>query len=106
MVDGKLSQWAYLSSVDACYQRYRAKHAQRHPSLPAVTVDHFDFFAFHSPYNKLVQKGFGRFLYIDSKGCLDREEFASVREFRDMAVEQSYESRELEAAYRALSSSR
>ena len=106
MVDGKLSQWAYLSSVDVCYQRYKQKFALKHPEKSNITVDHFDFFAFHSPYNKLVQKGFGRLLYVDSLTAFDEDQFSSVRGFRNVPVDDSYESRELEAAYRTLSNSR
>ena len=107
-MDGKLSQWAYLSSVDTCYQRYKAKYAAKHPEAAALTVDHFDYFAFHSPYNKLVQKGFARFLFVDSRAAGDEEneKYSSVKNFKDMSVQDTYESRELEAAYRALSSSR
>ena len=108
MVDGKLSQWAYLSSVDTCYERYRAKYAAKHPEASAVTVDHFDYFAFHSPYNKLVQKGFARFLYVDSMADKvgDDAMYSDVQCFKDMAVQDTYESRDLEAAYRTLSNSR
>ena len=72
-MDGKLSQWAYLSSVDACYQRYKAKYAAKHLDEAVLTVDHFDYFAFHSTYNKLVQKGFGRFLFVDSREVGEEE---------------------------------
>lgn len=106
MVDGKLSQWAYLSSVDKCYERYRAKYAAKNPKATAVTVDHFDFFAFHSPYNKLVQKGFARFLYMDAMAAKDDAMYSDVKCFSDMPVQETYESRDLETAYRTLSNSR
>lgn len=106
MVDGRLSQWAYLSSVDTCYQRYKEKYAKKNPKGGLVTVDHFDFFAFHSPYNKLVQKGFGRLLYIDSLTAFHEDQYTSVRGFQNVPIEESYENRELEAAYRILSNSR
>ena len=122
MVDGKLSQWAYLSSVDTCYQRYKEKWGNKYPTLDAITVDHFDYFAFHSPYNKLVQKGFARFLYVDlmtlkadatateaatvGAGDGSDEMFKDVVSFKSMPVQDTYESRELEAAFRSLSNSR
>ena len=108
LVDGKLSQWAYLSSVDTCYQRYKAKYAAKHLDEAAITVDHFDYFAFHSPYNKLVQKGFGRFLFVDSRevGEAGNDKYSTVKQFQSMSVQDTYESRDLEAAYRALSNSR
>ena len=56
-VDGKLSQWAYLSSVDECYKAYKKKYLKHYDDSRKLTLSHFDYFAFHSPYNKLVQKG-------------------------------------------------
>ena len=108
MVDGKLSQWAYLSSVDTCYQRYKANYSKKNPAQAPINVDHFDYFAFHSPYNKLVQKGFGRLFYVDSMGpeSVNDEKYSSVKSLRELPTEESYESRELEAAYRSLSNSR
>jgi len=100
-VDGKLSQWAYLSSVDTCYQRYSQKHAIRFPSAAPVTVDHFDFFAFHTPYNKLVQKGFSRILFMDAR----RNPTTAPSElvpFLETPLDQTYESREVEAATRTV----
>ena len=120
MVDGKLSQWAYLSSVDTCYRRYKEKYSAKNPTRQAINVDHFDYFAFHSPYNKLVQKGFARFLYVDlmtlssdnkataggGGGGSSDEMFSEVVTFKSMPEQDTYESRELEAAFRSLSNSR
>ena len=116
MVDGKLSQWAYLSSVDTCYRRYKEKYCAKYPTRDAINVDHFDYFAFHSPYNKLVQKGFARFLYVDlmtssndntaAGGEGSDVMFSEVVSFKSMPVQDTYESRELEAAFRSLSNSR
>jgi hydroxymethylglutaryl-CoA synthase len=118
MVDGKLSQWAYLSSVDMCYRRYKDKYSVKHPTQAVINVDHFDYFAFHSPYNKLVQKGFARFLYVDlmtlssdttsaaGAGAGSDDISKDVISFKAMPVQETYESRELEAAFRTLSNSR
>lgn len=106
LVDGKLSQWAYLSSVDNCYKRYKAKYAQRYPDAAAVTAAHFDYFAFHSPYNKLVQKGFARLFYMDSLSAPDSPELAPLAAYKDMPIEESYESRDLENACRSVANTR
>jgi len=98
-VDGKLSQWAYLSSVDTCYQRYKEKHAAKHGGAP-VTLEHFDFFAFHAPYNKLVQKGFLRLAYLDARAA-GHSAPAHMQEFVELPLQDTYESRELETATRA-----
>lgn len=99
-VDGKLSQWAYLNSVDMCYQRYKAKHAAKHGGA-AVTLGHFDFFAFHAPYNKLVQKGFLRLAFGDARDAGAASAADSMKAFVDMPLQDTYESRELETALRA-----
>jgi hydroxymethylglutaryl-CoA synthase len=98
--------------VDTCYARYKAKHAKRNPGAAPVDIDHFDYFAFHTPYNKLVQKGFARLMYVDSVdaaaaagGDADAK-FESVRQFVSMPVQETYESRDVETAYRNLSASR
>jgi hydroxymethylglutaryl-CoA synthase len=111
-VDGKLSQWAYLSSVDTCYERYKQKYAARHGKT--VTSQHFDYFAFHSPYNKLVQKGFNRIVYCDfiaemndakAGGVIDEKSvspnFRDLMRFDGMKREDSYDSRDLENAVKA-----
>lgn len=77
-VDGALSQWAYLSSVDTTYTRYKAKYAARNPSAAPLSTTHFDFFAFHSPYNKLVQKGFARMSYMDFVHSLGKDGAAAA----------------------------
>ena len=107
-MDGKLSQWAYLSSVDTCYQRYKEKYAKKHSEDGSlINVDHFDYFAFHSPYNKLVQKGFARLLFIDSlTASEENEEFKSVGIYKDMPMNETYESKEVESAFKAISNSR
>jgi hydroxymethylglutaryl-CoA synthase len=103
-VDGKLSQWAYLSSVDQCYLRYAQKHAGRNPGNAPVTVDHFDYFAFHTPYNKLVQKGFSRIIYMDMRrGVGSASASTDLAPYAATPLEQTYESREIEAAARAAS---
>lgn len=103
-VDGKLSQWAYLHSLDTCYQRYKTKYAVKNGCQAAdITLQHFDYFALHSPYNKLVQKGVARLMYADFRDRPDGEEFASVQNFKDMDMQESYDSRDLENAFRDLS---
>jgi hydroxymethylglutaryl-CoA synthase len=116
-VDGKLSQWAYLSSVDMCYSRYIEKYARRHgPDAPKIDLSHFDHFSFHSPYNKLAQKGFARLFYVDfankmaaaggDMSALESSEFAAAVPFKDVPQADSYENRDIEAAFKTISSER
>lgn len=60
VVDGKLSIQCYLSALDNCYRLYRQKYQRRSPEAPAIDLDHFDAFVFHTPYCKLVQKSLAR----------------------------------------------
>lgn len=102
-VDGKLSQWAYLSSVDMCYKRYKEKHSRRTPGGSDITVNHFDYCCFHSPYNKLVQKGFTRLIYSDFISHPTDPKYAMLLPFQNMSIEETYESKDVETACRALS---
>ncbi len=74
-VDGHLSNACYLRALDFCYLGYARKfqktfgmsilfhtfYCSGHP----FTSNDFDFAVFHAPYNKLVQKSFGRYAWQD-----------------------------------------
>ncbi|KAJ8601572.1 hypothetical protein CTAYLR_005222 [Chrysophaeum taylorii] len=57
-VDGKLSQACYLSSVDRCWGLLNRK--------AGCSLETFDYYCFHAPYNKLVQKGLARLVLADA----------------------------------------
>ena len=66
-VDGPLSIECYLSALDICYERYRAKfNLQRSKgqvgdiSEEEFSLDNFDAIMFHTPFCKIVQKSLGR----------------------------------------------
>ncbi len=63
-VDGKLSVTCYLRALDNCYQRYLTKFSKK-LQKPKQTVQDIDYFCFHSPYTKLVQKSFARLALQD-----------------------------------------
>lgn len=65
-VDGPLTQTSYPGALEKCYDHFRIKESKRKGGkgdLKDVTVDDFDYFAFHSPYGKLVQKGYARLVH-------------------------------------------
>lgn len=114
-VDGKLSQWAYLSSVDTCYARYLSKYENRYGSK--IDLSHFDYFTFHSPYNKLAQKGFARLFYVDfmnklkecagdSCAALEASGFGPAIPLKDIEQKDSYESRDVENVFKIISNER
>ena len=92
-VNGGLSQKCYLQALDDCYTRYVAKRkaVAGEDSCIAST----DYFLFHSPYNTLVQKSFGRLAFLDlATGCLEdpKKEFTK---WLDMPLDETYEEKDL-----------
>ncbi|CAG8652357.1 10355_t:CDS:2, partial [Acaulospora morrowiae] len=70
----------------------------RNPDLKA-----FDYFLFHAPYCKLVQKSFGRLFYNDFIRNPENPIFNSVQQFRDMNAEEALRSKDVEKAFIAIS---
>ena len=62
VVDGKLSIQCYLNALDQCYKRYGEKAA---PLGTRYNIEDADFYCFHSPFTKLVQKSFARLVLQD-----------------------------------------
>lgn len=91
-VDGPETLYAYLGSVDHAYDAFRSKYAKKaatlglpvkelpNPSEPrsCFSLDDVDYVVLHSPYSKLVQKGFARLLFNDFLVHPENEAFASV----------------------------
>ena len=50
--------------TDICYERYKEQYFKETTNGP-FTVEAADWFAFHSPFCKLVQKGFARLMLSD-----------------------------------------
>uniref|UniRef100_A0A182SSX9 Hydroxymethylglutaryl-CoA synthase n=1 Tax=Anopheles maculatus TaxID=74869 RepID=A0A182SSX9_9DIPT len=103
VVDGKLSIQCYLSALDACYQLYRKKFAERHPDIVTpVTLDTFDAMIFHSPYCKLVQKSLARIGLNDFMlATADQRAklFQGLEQFEKVRLEDTYFDRDVEKAF-------
>ncbi|XP_052861394.1 hydroxymethylglutaryl-CoA synthase 1 [Anopheles cruzii] len=105
VVDGKLSIQCYLSALDACYQLYRKKFAERHPEPGAepVTLDTFDALIFHSPYCKLVQKSLARIGLNDFVLATPDQRAARFpglgQQFDSVRLENTYFDRDVEKAF-------
>jgi len=100
-VDAALSIRCYLSSLDACYAKYRAKAAAR--DQKPINLDSFDGLLFHTPYCKLVQKSLAR-LALNDFISLSKEEKSvhpHMEKFHDVSLENSYFDREVEKAFMA-----
>ena len=63
IVDGKLSIQCFLRSLDTCYAGFRARYKAKHKS--DFSLDTGDFYMFHSPFTKLVQKSVARLMFND-----------------------------------------
>lgn len=99
-VDGPETIQTYLGALDRAYDAYRAKAAKAKAgklsaangvngsaaSGPAgAKVEDFDYTIFHSPYGKLVQKGFGRLVFNDYLSDPTNPAYASIPEsFKDL----------------------
>lgn len=98
-VNGSLSQTCYLRALDDCYTRFVKKSRDIRGVDSTVTAS--DYFLFHSPYNKLVQKSFGRLIFQDmSSGKLDS---TPVEKWLSMPTEKTYEDKDLENLLKKLS---
>ncbi|CAL0312690.1 unnamed protein product [Lupinus luteus] len=99
VVDGKLSQTCYLMAVDTCYKHLSHKY-EKLEGKP-FTLNDAEYFVFHSPYNKLVQKSFARLVFNDYlKDPSSVDEFAKEKlgPFATLSGDESYQSRDLEKA--------
>ena len=113
MVDGKLSQSAYLTAVDECWSGLKSKLDLYAGELglvsPRTSLDTYSYACLHSPYNKLVQKGFARMLNADLIAEPKRPEWANDEEAQRWALvppKKSVDDREAEKPLRRLSEAR
>ncbi|WFD30525.1 hydroxymethylglutaryl-CoA synthase [Malassezia sp. CBS 17886] len=117
VVDGPETLQTYLGSVDMAYDAFRNKYSKLAadkalPLTPSTTSDDpcasfairdVDYVVMHSPYGKLVQKGFARMLYNDFLADPKNPAFESVpAEFRDLERQSTIVNKDVEKAFIAL----
>lgn len=117
-VDGPETLQTYLGSLDKAYDAYRKKVATfaarqadasaasdtqvNGTALSKTSLDDFDYAILHSPYSKLVQKGFGRFLYNDYLSDPKNEKYASIPEnFAQLDRKSTITNKDVEKAFAA-----
>jgi len=85
LVDGALSQVAYIQAVDSCYQGTMSKLERIDGTDLHDVRSAFDHMAFHAPYNKLVQQSLRRLIFNDALRAaqrgVDKAEFASLAQW-------------------------
>ncbi|XP_057419275.1 hydroxymethylglutaryl-CoA synthase-like [Lotus japonicus] len=99
VVDGKLSQTCYLMALDNCYKSLSLKY-EKFEGKPFSLAD-AEYFVFHSPYNKLVQKSFARLVFNDflkNTSFVDEAAKEKLGPFATLSGDESYQSRDLEKA--------
>ncbi|GMH29807.1 hypothetical protein Nepgr_031650 [Nepenthes gracilis] len=99
VVDGKLSQTCYLTALDSCYKRFCINYEKIQGKQ--FSLNEANFFAFHSPYNKLVQKSFARLFFNDflrNASSVDEDAVGKLAPFSTLSKDESYQSRDLEKA--------
>ncbi|KAF5800723.1 putative hydroxymethylglutaryl-CoA synthase [Helianthus annuus] len=99
VVDGKLSQTCYLMALDSCYTGYCQKYEKLQGKQ--FSMADADYFVFHSPYNKLVQKSFARLVFDDvarNASSVDESAKEKLGPFTSLKGDESYQSRDLEKA--------
>ena len=112
-VDGALSQLCYYEALEDCYTRFCQKmESSTSSSFDATTPD---YFVFHAPYNKLVQKSYGRLFFVDARRQHARAtaDVAATtngastpllkEEWLTMDMKDTYTDRELETALKKVS---
>lgn len=105
VVNGALSQVCYYRALEDVYQRFADKMAQH--SADGFDATTPDFFCFHAPYNKLVQKSYARLFLMDAKRCREGEEEKKeqevLHEWIDKPVDDTYTDKALEKKLKELS---
>lgn len=62
-VDGNFSLDCYFKALESCYENFVKKHQL--VNKQNVSLDDFDFFCFHSPFAKMVEKAFIQLVSYD-----------------------------------------
>jgi hydroxymethylglutaryl-CoA synthase len=71
-VDGALSQVCYYQALEDVYRRFCEK-MEKNTGCARYEATTADYFCFHAPYNKLVQKSFARLFLMDARRRHARE---------------------------------
>jgi len=97
VVDGKVSNQCYLESLDECYQGLVKKRKQINGK--ETHLEDYDYCLFHSPYNKLVQKSFGRLVYNDFLLHPEKSNYSHLQNFLEIDPKTTYSNRGLIKAF-------
>lgn len=111
---GALSQVCYYQAIEDVYERLveNVKKARgEFDSTKPFNATTPDFWVFHSPYNKLVQKSYGRLFLVDARRRLGQEDEKKEQEENDnllkewlrKPIEETYADKNLEKVLKSIS---
>uniref|UniRef100_A0A6B2L453 Hydroxymethylglutaryl-CoA synthase n=1 Tax=Arcella intermedia TaxID=1963864 RepID=A0A6B2L453_9EUKA len=101
LVDGQLSIQCYLKALDKCYDAYGEKFRERHGKV--FSLKEVDYLVFHSPYNKLVRKAYGRLLFNEFLRFPEEPLFKDVQRYKHQQREDTYFNRSINTEFEKLS---
>jgi 3-hydroxy-3-methylglutaryl CoA synthase len=97
VVDGALSQLCYYRALEDVYERFVQKQQSKktkddgHDGVDTFTAETPDYWVFHAPYNKLVQKSYGRLFLLDARRQYQQRLQQQQQRARDEQPEQDDE---------------
>ncbi|KAJ3016661.1 UNVERIFIED_CONTAM: hypothetical protein HDU68_012099 [Siphonaria sp. JEL0065] len=97
-VDGPLSNMCYIKAIDKCYEGYLDRVNKAEGAQASMSIG--DYYLFHCPYSKLVQKSFGRLAFNDY--LRNTATFAvpdSIKEHPNLTRESTYVDKNVEKAF-------
>jgi hydroxymethylglutaryl-CoA synthase len=109
---GALSQVCYYQAIEDVYERLarNIKKAKGENESTFFDADTPDYWVFHAPYNKLVQKSYGRLFLADARRCHEeghekKESDAAhpLAQWLTKPIEETYNDKELDSALKAVS---
>jgi len=120
-VDGALSQVCYYQALEDCYLRFADKVEKLGGGGDcSFDAESPDYFVFHAPYNKLVQKSYARLYLLDARRKYEKEEQKTtksggeeneqeinsdpLKEWVSKPIEETYTDKVLEKELKKLSS--
>lgn len=109
-VDGAESQVCYYRAIEDVYERLvRNMKKTRGDSSKAFHAESPDYWVFHAPYNKLVQKSYGRLFLMDARRRYAEEEEKKdpdanpLENWLTQPIEETYNDKALEKALKTVS---
>lgn len=110
-VDGALSQTCYYKALEDTYVRFSQKMEKNNTYGKGIfDAETPDFWVFHAPYNKLVQKSYGRLCFMDARRrhtagdkTEESEEPSPLQDWLEKPVEETYHDKVLDKALKSIS---